>query len=147
MINRKGFTLIELLVVIAIIGLLLTLAVIALHSARTKTRDAIRLTDLREIQSRLELYFTDKNSYPATTESVVLGRGNAVCLNAEGLKPTGCANPYMSQIPADPGAYLYEYSSEDGLTYTIMATLEGAMNGLTAGKIRITPSDVTNSKQ
>ncbi|MCX6785799.1 MAG: type II secretion system protein [Candidatus Komeilibacteria bacterium] len=41
--NRKGFTLIELLVVIAIIGLLSSLAVVNLNSARGKARDAKRL--------------------------------------------------------------------------------------------------------
>ena len=51
MTNKKGFTLIELLVVIAIIGLLSTLAVIALGSARQKSRDAKRLSDLKQVQT------------------------------------------------------------------------------------------------
>lgn len=38
--NNKGFTLVELLVVIAIIGILSTVAVVNLNSARTKARAA-----------------------------------------------------------------------------------------------------------
>lgn len=46
---RKGFTLVELLVVIAIIGLLSTVAVISLGSARTKSRNTKRITDIRAL--------------------------------------------------------------------------------------------------
>ena len=56
--NKKGFTLIELLVVVAIIGLLSTLAVVALSTAREKTRDSKRLSDLKNIQTALELHYT-----------------------------------------------------------------------------------------
>ena len=61
--NKKGFTLIELLVVIAIIGLLSTLAVVALGSARLKARDAKRVSDLKQIQTALELYYMHTRQY------------------------------------------------------------------------------------
>ena len=57
--NKKGFTLIELLVVIAIIGLLATIAVVALNSARTSSRDAKRIADVRQVQTGLELYYNE----------------------------------------------------------------------------------------
>jgi len=53
--NKKGFTLIELLVVIAIIGLLSTMAVVSLNSARVKARDARRLADVRQLSIAIEL--------------------------------------------------------------------------------------------
>lgn len=62
--NQKGFTLIELLVVIAIIGLLASVVLLALGSARQKSRDAKRLADTRQIVSALELYYNDHSGYP-----------------------------------------------------------------------------------
>ncbi len=54
-INKKGFTLIELLVVIAIIGLLATMAMVSLNSARMKARDAKRISDVKQMSTLLSL--------------------------------------------------------------------------------------------
>ena len=64
--EKKAFTLIELLVVIAIIGLLSTLSIIALNSARAKARDAKRISDVKQMQVALEMYYNDMADYPAT---------------------------------------------------------------------------------
>ena len=69
---KKGFTLIELLVVVAIIGLLASIVVVSLGSARKGGRDAKRLADLKQIQTAAELYFSNQpgaGSYPAWTGS------------------------------------------------------------------------------
>lgn len=141
--NKKGFTLIELLVVIAIIGLLSTLAVVALGSARVKARDAKRLSDLKQVQTALELYYTDKDVYPSVPLAVLLGDVNHICLNlASGFTTTGCTSAYMGLVPKDPGSNSYSYTS-DGTTYTIAATLEDTVNGLTK-KISVTPSGIVD---
>lgn len=138
--NKKGFTLIELLVVIAIIGLLSTLAVVALGSARVKARDSKRLSDLKQVQTALELYYTDKGIYPIAAVAVTLGDANHICLNlASGFSTTGCTSAYMGLVPKDPGSNSYAYTSTDGSTYTIVATLEDTVNGLTK-KINVLPS-------
>jgi prepilin-type N-terminal cleavage/methylation domain-containing protein len=137
--NKNGFTLIELLVVIAIIGLLSTLAVVALGSAKEKARDAKRLSDLKQIQGGLEFYYGDKTDYPPGT-GVVLGTGNFVCLNDQGWQGPGCANSYMPSIPADPETPNLNYVYTKGAnTYSISATLEGNVEGLT-GAIKVTPT-------
>lgn len=143
--NNKGFTLVELLVVIAIIGLLSTLAVVALGTARLKSRDVKRLADLKQIQTALELYFTDHNAYPVAAAAVTLGTGNYACLDNNGFEAANCANGtvYMGIVPKDPSTNNYTYvAAAPGTTYTMTATLEGTSNGF-SGNVRATPSGLS----
>lgn len=65
--KRNGFTLIELLVVIAIIGLLASIAYIALNAGREKARDAIRISAISDFSRALEYYYADHNKYPGNS--------------------------------------------------------------------------------
>ena len=71
--NQRGFTLIELLVVIAIIGLLSSVVLSSLNTARSKSRDARRLSDIKQLQTALELAFDDASppEYPDALSSLV----------------------------------------------------------------------------
>ena len=64
--KHQGFTLIELLVVISISGLLSSVVLTSVNTARAKTRDARRIADLKEMQKALEFYFDANNVYPTT---------------------------------------------------------------------------------
>ena len=70
--TQKGFTLIELLVVIAIIGMLSSVVLVSLNSAREKARNARRIADARQAVGALELYFDAQSTpqYPAATSSL-----------------------------------------------------------------------------
>ena len=61
--RKRGFTLIELLVVIGIIGILSSIVLVSVNSARMKARDARRMSNLREIRTALYLYYEKKGNW------------------------------------------------------------------------------------
>ncbi len=65
--QKKGFTLIELLVVIAIIGILTSVVLASLNSARTKGGDAGVKENLSSVRSQAEVYYNDNNNYGNVT--------------------------------------------------------------------------------
>ena len=67
--NKKGFTLIELLVVISVIGVLATVIITSLGSARFQSEDVKRLSQVKEVQKALLLYNLDHDDYPGSTYS------------------------------------------------------------------------------
>jgi len=68
--GKRGFTLIELLVVIAIIGILASVVLASLNSARGAARDAKRIAELRQLVGALELYANaNNNQYPCRRTS------------------------------------------------------------------------------
>ncbi len=108
--TNKGFTLIELLVVIAIIGLLSTIAVVSLGTARTKARDAKRSADVKQISTALEQYYADQGYDPATAATgaaasgLVLGTTGSTTLSSGAtFSDTPSGSTYMGRIPPYPG--------------------------------------------
>jgi type II secretion system protein G len=103
--SKKGFTLIELLVVVAIIGLLSSVVMASLNSARSKARDAIRVENIRTIRTALELYYDNNGSYPASPLIGSLDSNWNVFFTNNFIN-----TKIMAQIPVDPTQiWPYEY--------------------------------------
>jgi len=120
-----GFTLIELLVTIAIIGILASLALVAVQSSMESARRTKCLANLRQIGMALKTYANDNNQlYPVTSnpddeyktwdqkllEAGLLAKGAFVC-PSDNVRRT---------VPGDPRSYAYNgYFGDvrdDGLT-------------------------------
>lgn len=137
--KKKGFTLVELLVVIAIIGLLSTLAFVSLNNARSKARDAKRVSDVRQIQSALELYYNESTSpsYPAGSGSDI--SGSTTLVNNTTL-PTAPGNPDGDCLAGTDG-YYYTRSTAD--EYLLEYCLGGATGGIDPGTHTASQTGIT----
>lgn len=69
--NIRAFTLIELLMVISIISLLSSMVLGYVGSARAKSRDTVRLSDMQQINTAASMYRDDKNEAPDSIETLV----------------------------------------------------------------------------
>ncbi len=136
--NKKGFTLIELLVVMAIIGLLSTLAITAVQSAREKAKITKAQHEIKLIYNTISIMANDTGEWPGhqAIDVVVTDADNEICASdkngnkcqksgvdiklssdASGLITTdgnfsGWSGPYITKIPLDPWGYEYFFDTD-----------------------------------
>lgn len=115
--KQFGFTLIELLVVIAIIGLLSSVVLASLTSARVKARDARRIEDLAQIRLALELFFDANGYYPQSNCGWDCNGYRYSSDSSWNSLATDLA-PYMAVLPKDPINTGGSPWNANGFTYT-----------------------------
>ncbi len=119
--NNQGFTLIELLVVVAIIGILSSVVLSSLSTARMKARDARRVSDLKQIRIALESYFADNGHYPPTACGWDCNSYYSSYSDSSWNTLKSHLAGYISNLPKDPinsscapwtdGCYSYSYGN------------------------------------
>lgn len=107
--DQRGFTLLEMMVVVAIIAVLAGVLIPNFSRARSQAQTSACVGNEKIIATALELYFTDKQSYPAT--ATIGGSGSTFMTAMSG---------YMNQTPIDPAAgasgyYSYTNTSSGGV--------------------------------
>lgn len=113
-------------------------------SAIREANDQQRISDIRQIQTALELYYLDHNEYPVGS-SISLGDAPLYqCLNDSGFSTYGCANAYLQSIPKAPGVDEFYLYSGEGQTYTIITDLEVGTDEFDPGTIAATPEGIQN---
>lgn len=133
---KKGFTLIELLVVIAIIGILSSVVLASLNSARQKSRDARRIGDIKQLQLALEMYYDSTNEYPQTLAALV-----SDYIPTQPLDPqSGVAYDYAPNAAADATSYVLRATLETDHT-ALDNDIDGTVNTIACGD----PSDNTST--
>lgn len=106
--RSRGFTLIEIMVVMVILGLLVAIVAPNIMGRSDEAKVTIAKTQLKNIQSALDLYRLDNSQYPSTQQG----------LEALVSKPSGSPEPknwnpegYMKNVPEDPWGNEFQYVS------------------------------------
>ena len=76
--DKKGFTLIELLIVVVIIGILAAIAIPKFSATREKAYFAAMKSDLKNLASQQEIYYSDEYTYTADTTDLGFVESDAV---------------------------------------------------------------------
>ncbi len=141
---KSGFTLMELMIVMVIMGILILVGLTSFMSSSQKGRDNRRKSDLRQIATALEAYYSDKSQYPNDNGSgKMMGCGvgaTALCNWGDIFSNTTNNTIYMIKLPADPSSTLQYYYVKRGNGYSLYAKLENAQDLLNL----ITPAVSTN---
>tara|TARA_B100000508_G_scaffold60333_1_gene46954 strand:+ start:14913 stop:15365 length:453 start_codon:yes stop_codon:yes gene_type:complete len=122
---KKGFTLIELLVVVAIIGMLSSVVLASLNTARGNARDAKRAQDMQQVVTALELYVNVNGIYPPNDADGGCTGGNAA--NCLWKLENDLVSNYMPGVPVDPtyntkssGSFYLYFTSGDRRRYSLL---------------------------
>src|SRR5438034_11596803 len=106
----RGFTLIEVMVVVVILGILAAIIVPKIMSRPEQARIVKAKQDILAIESALDLYKLDNNTYPSTDQGLqALVTKPAISPIPANWKEDG----YLKQLPEDPWGEAYQYVNDN----------------------------------
>ena len=120
----RAFTLVELMVVVAILSVLATIVTVSVTDYLTKGKQAAARTEIAQIASALQLFFTESDRYPDNDEGLALlskpspAHAHGI-LQGDLLDPWG--KPYVYVHPGLHGAFdlcSYGANGQEGGTGT-----------------------------
>jgi type IV pilus assembly protein PilA len=121
----SGFTLIELLVVIAIIGLLSSIAMVAMTNSRIKSRDTARFATMYQVKNGLDIYYNTGSGYPDQSSWDTSQNGSSILT---------CSGTAALKVPQD---MLHDSDSSYAFTYTPGGTTSTGCGGTVYGTYKI----------
>ncbi len=128
--DNKGFTLVELLIVTVIIGILAAIAIPKFSATREKAYFAAMKSDLKNLASQQEIYYSDEYAYTATQADLSFVASDAVTVVVSGAVATGWAATAVHAAMPTEGCSIYYGSATAvavGSTPTTTPTAAGAM--------------------
>ncbi len=109
--DNKGFTLIELLIVVVIIGILAAIAIPKFSATREKAYFAAMKSDLKNLASQQEIYYSDTYAYTSNTTSLAFVSSEGVNVAISGGTDGWAAAATHSALAATEGCAVYYGSS------------------------------------
>lgn len=126
---KRGFTLIELLVVIAIIGILASVVLASLNSARDKGTDAANKSTVNNLRAQAELSYDDEGDYSEVCNTEI---GQAV----EAIEQNGTCTV---STDGDEWAAEVQLISASTTTYYCVDSTGAAVEGTSKGTAAVCP--------
>ena len=105
--DNKGFTLIELLIVVVIIGILAAIAIPKFSATREKAYYAAMKSDLKNLASQQEIYYSDEYSYTSSVTALAFTNSEGVTVTVDGDTSGWGATATHAALAATEGCAIF----------------------------------------